>query len=56
MYYRHQLSDMTYDFNLEHDLDIEPIAKSEEHFNQWVDHYPFYSNIRKEGVTLYGAT
>lgn len=53
--YRHQLSDMTYDFNLDHDLDIKPIAKSEEHFRKWVDNYPFYANINKEGVTLYGA-
>lgn len=53
--YRHQLSDMTYDFNLDYDLDIKPIAKSEIHFKKWVDNYPFYANIHKEGVTLYGA-
>lgn len=53
--YRHQLSDMTFDFNLDYDLDIKPIAKSEEHFMKWVQNYPFYANIRKEGVTLYGA-
>lgn len=53
--YRHQLSDMTYDFNLDHDLDIKPIAKSEEHFLQWIENYPFYANIQKEGVSLYGA-
>ena len=53
--YRHQLSYMTYDFNEEYELDIKPIAKSEEHFTKWVDNYPFYSNVRKEGVNLYGA-
>lgn len=53
--YRHQLSDMTYDFNLDHDLDIKPIAKNEEHFLQWIENYPFYANIQKEGVSLYGA-
>lgn len=53
--YGQQLSYMTYDFNLENDLDIKPIAKSEAHFNMWVKNYPFYSNIRKEGVILYGA-
>ena len=30
--YRHQLSGMTYDYNMDYDLDIKPIAKSEEHF------------------------
>ena len=46
---------MTYDFNEEYELDIKPIAKSEEHFTKWVDNYPFYYNVRKEGVNLYGA-
>lgn len=53
--YGQQLSYMTYDFNLEHNLDIKPIAKSEEHFKKWMVNYPFYANIHKEGVVLYGA-
>ena len=53
--YGQKLSYMTYDFNLDNDLDIKPIAKSEEHFRKWVVNYPFYANIRKEGVVLYGA-
>lgn len=53
--YRHQLSDFTYDFNMDHDLDIKPIAKSEAHFYKWVVNYPFYSNVNKEGVRLFGA-
>lgn len=53
--YSQKLSYMTFDFNLDHDLDIKPIAKSEEHFRKWVVNYPFYANIHKEGVVLYGA-
>ena len=53
--YGQQLSYMTYDFNMDHDTDIKPIAKSEAHFNKWIVNYPFYSNIHKEGVVLYGA-
>ena len=49
--YRHELSGMTYDFNMDYDLDIKPIAKNKEHFNNWVDVYPFYSNIEREGVS-----
>lgn len=52
--YSQQLSYMTYDFNLDHDIDIKPIAKSEEHFKKWVINYPFYANVNKEGVVLYG--
>ena len=53
--YRHELSCMTYDFNMDYDLDIRPIAKSKEHFDKWVGVYPFYSNIEKEGVKLFDA-
>ena len=49
------LSYATFDFNMEYDLDVKPIAKSEEHFNKWVNNYPFYYNVAKEGVTLYAA-
>lgn len=53
--YSQKLSYMTYDFNLDNELDIKPIAKSEAHFRKWIKNYPFYANINKEGVVLYGA-
>lgn len=53
--YGQELSYMTYDFNLDNDLDIKPIVKSEEHFRKWTENYPFYANVQNEGVILYGA-
>lgn len=53
--FRHELSGCTFDFNMDHDLDIKPIAKSKEHFEYWADVYPFYENVKKEGVTLFDA-
>lgn len=53
--YRHQLSEYTYDFNMDYELDIKPIAKSQEHFLKWVKNYPFYANINQEGVKLFEA-
>ena len=53
--FQNQLADMTFDFNLDYDIDIEPIVKSNEFFNKWVEEYPFYSNIKKEGVILFEA-
>ena len=53
--YRHELSGETFDFNMDHDLDIKPIAKSQQHFQNWVDVYPFYANVKKEGVKLFDA-
>ncbi len=53
--YSKQLSWSTYDFNEEHDTDIKPIAKSDTHFKKWLGVYPFYTNVQKEGVELYGT-
>ncbi len=53
--YSRQLSYMTYDFNMDHGIDIKSMAKNEKHFKKWVENYPFYANIQKEGVVLYGA-
>ena len=52
--YRHEISGITYDFNMDYSIDIKPIAKSKEHFEQWVDVYPFYKNIKKDGMLLLG--
>ena len=52
--YSQRLFYMTYDFNLDNDIDIKPIAKSESHFKKWIVNYAFYANVQKEGVVLYG--
>ena len=53
--YSQQLAYMTFDFNMDNDLDIKPIAKNESHFKKWLRNYPFYANVQREGVVLYGA-
>lgn len=50
-----RLSWSTYDFNEEHDTDIKPIAKNDRHFKKWLGVYPFYTNVQREGVELYGT-
>ena len=47
--YRHELSGETFDFNMDHDLDIKPIAKSQEHFQKWVDCISILRQCRKRG-------
>ena len=39
----------------DNDIDIKPIAKNGAHFKKWSENYPFYANIKEEGVVLYGA-
>ena len=50
-----KLSDKTYDFNYDNNTIVMPIVKNVDHFNKWVTAYPFYKNIKKEGVSLYVA-
>ncbi|MDO5151343.1 MAG: nucleotidyltransferase domain-containing protein [Oscillospiraceae bacterium] len=53
--YGYQLSDAAYDFNMDNDVDIKPIAKDENHFRYWIKAYPFYRNIDRERIRLYEA-
>ena len=51
----HMLSDLTFDYNFDNNLEIMPIVKNLDHFNKWLRAYPFYNNVKKEGVELYAA-
>ena len=50
-----RLIDITFDYNMEYDMDIKPAVKNEKHFQKWVADYPFYANVNREGVNLYDA-
>ena len=52
---RHVLSDITFDYNFDNDIQIMPIVKNIEHFNYWLSAYPFYNNVQNEEVELYAA-
>lgn len=49
------LSDVTFEYNFDNDVTIMPIVKNTYHFNRWLRSYPFYYNVRKEGIELYAA-
>lgn len=53
--YSDYISELGFHYNVEHDIWIMPVVKNEEHFKHWVNSYPFYTNVQKEGVTLYEA-
>ena len=50
-----ELYDVTFDYNFDNDIEINTIAHSEMLFNKWIDAYPFFKNVKNEGVVLYGA-
>lgn len=43
------VSDITFDFNLDHDILIMPIVKNINHFQYWLPADPFYKNVKNEG-------
>ena len=51
----HVLSDLTFDYNFDNNLEIMPIVKNLDHFNKWIRAYQFYNNVKNEGVELYAA-
>ena len=53
--YRHAISGYTYDINTEYDIDIKSMTKNKDLFSKWEHVYPFYKNVRLEGIHFYDA-
>ena len=49
------LSELGFDYNVMHDIWFMPVVRNIEHFRYWCQAYPFYSNVVKEGISLYEA-
>ena len=49
------LSDITFDVNYENDILIMPIVQNKVFFDNWINAYPFYNNIKNEGLELYAS-
>lgn len=48
-----ELSELVFEYNVTYDIWFMPIVKNIEHFRYWRQAYPFYSNVEKEGISLY---
>lgn len=51
--YSDALSELGFNYNVNHDVWFMPVVINAQHFGQWCTVYPFYSNVAKEGVMLY---
>jgi len=52
--YRTKVSDFAYDIELENNVMFSPLIKNIDRFNYWLDVQPFYQNVLREGVVMYG--
>ena len=53
--YSDEMSELIYEYNTDYNIWMMPVVKNEVHFMKWVEAYPFYSNVQREGVILYEA-
>ena len=53
--YQDALFDSAYDFSMDYNVEINPIYHDEALFDKWLPVYPFFQNIKRDGVLLYGA-
>lgn len=53
--YSDALSELGYEYNVNFGIWMMPVVKNIRHFRQWIEAYPFYSNVQKEGIVLYEA-
>lgn len=48
--------DVATDIQLDNFIDISVLVKNEEQFKYWLGVLPFYDNVQREGIVLYGKT
>ena len=50
-----ELAELGFDYNVEHDVWMMPVVKNVDNFRRWSSAYPFYKNVKTEGISLYEA-
>lgn len=52
--YRSSVLDIQVDLSLEYDIVVSIMLQSVEEYNQWLPVLPFFQNVEREGVGIYG--
>lgn len=52
--YRDSICELSSDIGLDNDIMVSILLKDSETFYKWIDVLPFYQNVQREGVVLYG--
>lgn len=47
-----KISEVTFEYNVEHDIILSPVFQNVGQYNRYVDVLPYYQNIRREGVLV----
>lgn len=52
---RKQVVELTFETNMEHDIEIEPVIMPYSEYHYWEAVHPLLREVRKDGVNLYAA-
>lgn len=50
--YADKIYDITYDFEMQYGMEINPSVQSVQTYEKWKNVYPFFINVEKDGVTV----
>ncbi len=50
--YADKIYDITYDFETQYEMEINPSVQSMQIYEQWKNVYPFFINIERDGVAV----
>ena len=50
--YADKIYDITYDFEMQYGIEINPSVQSIRTYEQWKNVYPFFMNVEKDGVAV----
>lgn len=50
--YADKVYDITYDFEMKYEIEINPSVQIVQIYDQWKNAYPFFSSIEKDGVMV----
>jgi len=50
--YADKVYDVSYDFDTDYEIEINPCVQSIYTFDHWKEVYPFFINIEKDGITV----
>lgn len=53
-HYRESICELSSDVGLDNDIMVSVLLKDKATFDKWLDVLPFYQNVEREGVVLYG--
>ncbi len=50
--YADKIYDITYDFEMEHGVEMNPLIQNIQTYERWKNVYPFFMNVERDGIAV----